>query len=234
MIRVDAGVSTQLSAEPIRVDIWSDIACPWCFIGKRRFEAAVAESGIPVEVEYHSYQLDPNTPIDVADSHDTYLAGHLGVDIAQVRAMSARVAGIAETAGLHYDFDAMQDTNTLLGHQLLHYAKARGLQAEVKEILMSAHFERGQHVGRIPELADLAAQAGLDRDDVIRSLESGEYVDAVRQDVETAAELGIRGVPFFVLDGKYGVSGAQETATFVDVLGQVAAQRASADQEVAS
>jgi len=217
---------TSGDTSPIKVDIWSDIACPWCFIGKRKFEAAVTASGIPVEVEYHSFELSPGTPVETVGKHHDFLASHLGVDVGQAKAMLDRVSGIAESVGLHYDYDALQTTNTVLGHQAIHYAKAHGAQLEMKERLMKAYFEEGRHVGRIPELADLAAEIGLDREDVVRSLTAGEYLDAVRADVVQAGELGIRGVPFFVLEGRYGVSGAQESATFVNVLEQVVAERA--------
>ena len=218
---------TSGDASPIKVDIWSDIACPWCFIGKRKFEAAVSSSGIPVEVEYHSFELSPGTPVEMEGKHQDFLAAHLGVDAGQAKAMLDRVSGIAETVGLHYDYDALQTTNTVLGHQAIHYAKAHGKQLEMKERLMKAYFEEGRHVGRIPELADLAAEIGLDREDVVRSLTEGEYLAAVHADVAQAGELGIRGVPFFVLDGKYGVSGAQESATFVNVLEQVVQERSA-------
>ena len=219
---------------PIKVDIWSDIACPWCFIGKRKFEAAVSSSGIPVEIEYHSFELSPGTPVEMPGRHEDFLASHMGVPVDQAKAMLARVSGIAETVGLHYDYDALQTTNTVLGHQAIHFAKAHGKQLEMKERLMKAYFEEGRHVGRIEELADLAAEIGLDREDVVRSLTAGEYLDAVRADVAQAGELGIRGVPFFVLDGKYGVSGAQESATFANVLQQVVAEREAASIEEAS
>ncbi|GHF26126.1 DsbA family protein [Pseudolysinimonas yzui] len=222
-----------MSSVPLKVDIWSDIACPWCYIGKRKFEAAVAESGVPVEVEYHSFELSPGTPAEYAHSHDEFLAGHLGVSREQAAAMGDRVTGIAATVGLNYDYARLQTTNTVLGHQAIHYAKAHGKQAQMKERLMKAYFEEGRHVGRIPELADLAAEIGLDRDDVVRSLTAGEYLGAVRADVALAGELGIRGVPFFVLDGKYGISGAQESATFAQALEQVAAEHAG-DVEQAS
>lgn len=212
-------------SEPIKVDIWSDVACPWCFIGKRKFEAAVEASGLPIEVEYHSFELSPGTPAEFPGRHEEYLAAHLGVSLEQAKAMGERVTGIAAAVGLHYDYDRLQTTNTLLAHQLLHHAKALGRQAEMTERLMSAYFEEGRHIGRIPELSDLAAEIGLDRGDVIRSLESGEYLDAVRADIALAAEYGIRGVPFFVIDGKYGVSGAQESAIFAQALAQVAAER---------
>ena len=215
------------SAEPIKVDIWSDIACPWCYIGKRKFEAAVAASGIPVEVEYHSFELSPDTPVEFDGRHEEFLAAKLGVSADQAKAMGARVTGIAAAVGLHYDYDKLQTTNTVLGHQAIHYAKAHGRQLEMKERLLKAYFEEGRHVGRIPELADLAAEIGLDREDVVRSLTAGEYLDAVRADVALAGELGIRGVPFFVLDGRYGISGAQEPATFAGALQQVVDERSA-------
>lgn len=213
------------SPDAIKVDIWSDVACPWCFIGKRRFEAAVAASGLPVEVEYHSFELSPGTPAEFPGTHEEYLAGHLGVPLSQASAMMERVSGIAAGVGLAYDYSRLQTTNTVLAHQLLHYAKARGRQVPMTERLMTAYFEEGRHVGRIPELADLAAEAGLDRDDVVRSLSADEYLADVRADVALAGKLGIRGVPFFVVDGKYGISGAQESATFEQALAQAAAER---------
>jgi predicted DsbA family dithiol-disulfide isomerase len=212
-------------AEPIKVDIWSDVACPWCFIGKRKFEAAVAAAGIPVEVEYHSFELSPGTPAEFPGRHEEYLAAHLGVSLEQATAMGERVTAIAAAVGLNYDYDRLQTTNTVLAHQLIHYAKGRGRQAVMVERLMTAYFEEGRHIGRIPDLADLAAEIGFDRDDVVRALESAEYLDAMRADVALAGEYGIRGVPFFVIDGTYGISGAQESATFAQALAQVAAER---------
>jgi len=215
------------SPEPIKVDIWSDIACPWCFIGKRKFEAAVAASEVPVDVEYHSYELSPGTPAEFPGRHEEFLASHLGVSLEQAKAMGERVTGIAAAVGLNYDYEKLQTTNTLLAHQAIHYAKAHGKQAEMKERIMTAYFEEGRHVGRIPELAELAAEIGLDRDDIARSLRDEEHLPAVHADVARAGELGIRGVPFFVLDGKYGISGAQESTTFAEALAQVAQERAA-------
>jgi len=210
---------------PIKVDIWSDIACPWCYIGKRKFEAGAAEAGVPVEVEYHSYELSPDTPVEFDGHHEEFLAQKMGVSPEQAKAMGERVTGIAASVGLEYDYDALQTTNTVLGHQLIHYAKARGRQLEMKERLLKAYFVEGRHVGRIEDLADLAAELGFDRADVVRSLSSDEYLADVRADVVQAGELGIRGVPFFVIDGKYGVSGAQDASTFAQALRQVAEER---------
>ena len=218
---------------PIKVDVWSDIACPWCYIGKRKLEAGIeafaATPGTPsVEIEYHSFELSPDTPVDFEGDEVEFLANHKGIPAEQARQMLTRVVGIAEDVGLHYDYDALQHANTVKAHELIHYAKAHGLQLEAKERLLNAYFEEGRNVGRIDDLADLAAEIGLDRDDVVRSLESSEYLAAVRADQRQAQEYGIQGVPFFVIDGKYGVSGAQDAATFSEVFGQVAGERAGA------
>jgi len=213
-------------SEPIKVDIWSDIACPWCFIGKRKFEAGAAEFGGDVEVEYHSFELSPDTPVDFDGSEHDYLVGR-GFPADKIDGMLDRVTGIAESVGLHYDYDALQHTNTVLAHQLIHYAKARGRQLEMTERLLAAYFEQGRHVGRVADLADLAAELGFDRDDVVRSLTANEYLDAVRADQELAIEYGIQGVPFFVIDGKYGVSGAQDASTFANALTQVRDEKAA-------
>src|SRR5690606_119876 len=127
-------------AEPIKIDIWSDIACPWCFIGKRRFEAGAAEAGVPVEIEYHSFELAPDTPVDFEGSEFEFLAQHKGIPVDTAKQMIERVTGIARTVGLDYDYDALQHTNTVKAHQLLHYAKLRGRQLEMKEALLSAYF----------------------------------------------------------------------------------------------
>ncbi|MFT4029646.1 MAG: DsbA family oxidoreductase [Protaetiibacter sp.] len=214
--------------EPLKIDIWSDIACPWCYIGKRRFEAGVAEAGIPVEIEYHSFELAPDTPADFDGSELEFLSAHKGIPEPSAAQMLGRVTSIAESVGLHYDFDALRHTNTVKAHQLLHYAKARGRQLEMKERLLKAYFEEGRHLGRVEELAELAAELGFDRDDVVRSLEAEEHLAEVREDQAVARDLGIQGVPFFVIDRSYGVSGAQEPAAFAEVLRQVSAEKADA------
>jgi predicted DsbA family dithiol-disulfide isomerase len=145
--------------------------------------------------------------------------------IAQVEQMLERVTGIAASVGLDYHFDHVHQTNTVKAHELIHYAKAKGRQLDMKERLLKAYFVDGRHVGRVQELADLAAEIGLDREDVVRALETNEYLAEVKADVALATEYGIQGVPFFVIDGKYGVSGAQDAETFANVLAQVRAER---------
>ena len=218
-------MSDPIKPGPIKVDIWSDVQCPWCFIGKRKFEAAVADFDGEVEIEYHSFELSPDTPVDYDGTPSDYLAEKYRIGPEQVQAMQDRVSSIAEAVGLHYDFDTMHQTNTVKAHELLHYAKAHGRQLELKERLLEAYFLKGEHVGRIEDLADIAASIGFDRDDVVRALETQQYLPDVKADMALARSYGINGVPFYVVDGKYGVSGAQETATFANVLEQVLAER---------
>lgn len=135
--------------------------------------------------------------------------------------MLDRVTGIAAQVGIAFDYDHVHQTNTVLAHELLHFAKAHGLQVELKDRLLQAYFVDSRHVGRVEDLADLAAEVGLDRDAAVAVLADHRYADDVRADVAQAAAYGITGVPFFVFDQSYGVSGAQETATFGDVLAQV-------------
>ncbi len=215
-------------SDAIKVDIWSDVQCPWCYIGKRKFEAAVAEfeqTGGAVEVEYHSFELAPDTPVDFDGTPADYLSQRKGIPLEQVGPMLERVTGIAASVGLDYHYELVHQTNTVKAHELIHYAKAHGRQIEMKEALLKAYFIDGGHIGRIPDLADLAASIGFDRDDVVRALESNQYLAAVKADVAQAQEYGINGVPFFVFEGQYGVSGAQETTTFANVLAQVRSEK---------
>jgi len=216
-------------SNPIKVDIWSDVQCPWCYIGKRKFEAGAAEyaaqGGGDVEIEYHSFELAPDTPVDFDGSPADYLAQRKGLPMDQVEQMLERVTGIAKSVGLDYDYDHVHQTNTVISHELIHFAKSKGRQIEMKERLLKAYFINGEHVGRIPDLVEIAAELGYDRDEVTEALESHKFLADVKADVALAQEYGIQGVPFFVIDGKYGVSGAQDASTFANVLAQVQNER---------
>lgn len=212
-------------SEAIKVDIWSDVQCPWCYIGKRKLEAAVAGFDGEVEVEYHSFELAPDTPVDFDGTPIDYLSQRKGIPVDQVEQMLARVTGIASSVGLDYDYDHVHQTNTVKAHELIHFAKSKGRQLDMKERLLKAYFVDGRHVGRIDDLADLAEEIGLDRAEAAAALESGVYLADVKQDVAQAEAYGIQGVPFFVFDGRYGVSGAQDPATFANVLEQVSSER---------
>ena len=211
---------------PIKVDIWSDVQCPWCYIGKRKFEDGAAQFGGEVEVEYHSFELAPDTPVDFDGTPKDYLSQRKGIPLDQVDVMLDRVVGIAKSVGLDYDYDHVHQTNTVKAHELLHFAKSKGVQLEMKEALLKAYFIDGGHVGRIEDLAELATTVGLDRDEVVAVLEAQTYLADVKADVAQAEAYGIQGVPFFVIDGKYGVSGAQEAAAFANVLEQARSERA--------
>ena len=226
--RVVAGVSNA-----IKVDIWSDVQCPWCYIGKRKFEAAVAGFDGEVDVEYHSFELAPDTPVDFDGTPKDYLSQHKGVSVQQADEMLARVTGIAASVGLDYDYDHVHQTNTVKAHELIHFAKSKGRQLDMKERLLKAYFVDGRHVGRIDDLADLAAEIGLDRAEAVQVLTDNTFLADVKADVAQAEAYGINGVPFFVFDEKYGVSGAQDAATFANVLEQVEREKSALEQESA-
>jgi predicted DsbA family dithiol-disulfide isomerase len=216
-------------SEPIKIDVWSDIACPWCYIGKRNLEKGLAALSVDadapqVEVTFHSFELSPDTPIDFEGGEADYLATHKGIDAGQAQQMLERVTGIARDAGLEYRFDLLKHTNTVKAHELLHFAKEQGRQHELAERLMAAYFVEGRHLGREDELVALAEDVGLDGSAARDALTSARYLAAVRADQAQAGAYGINGVPFFVIDGRYGVSGAQPAEAFTQIVRQVWAE----------
>jgi len=214
--------------EPLSVHIWSDIACPWCFVGKRRFERAAREFDGELEVEYHSFELSPDTPVDFEGGEADFLAGYKGMPREQAVRMLEQMTELAAAEGLRYDFAALRHTRTLLAHQAIHHAKAQGRQEALVERLFQAYFEQGRHVGRVDDLADLAAEVGLDRDGTRQALLDGTYADAVAEDIAVARDAGINGVPFYVVGGRYAVSGAQSSEVFGTALRRAAADPAAA------
>lgn len=224
-----------VNTQPLRVEIWSDVVCPWCYVGKRRFESALAASGraADVEVVWRSFQLDPSapgradgrTPPRVAD----YLGSKYGVGADGARQMMAQVDAVAAGEGLEYDQSESVVTNTLDAHRLLHAALEHGgpaLQGAVKEAFLAAYFTQQQDIGDPATLTGLAVGAGLAQDVVDEVLASDRYRDAVLADQAQAQAFGANGVPFFVFDRTYGVSGAQATEVFADVLAKALAERA--------
>ena len=214
------------SAQRLQVDIWSDLACPWCYIGKRRFEQALAAfpDNDKVDIVWHSFELDPAAPQRKPLSPDALrdgLAAKYGRSAAEAQAMLDSMTQTAAEVGLTYHFDQAQPANTFLAHQLLHLAAEHGLQDALKERLLRAYFSEGQHLGTAETLVELAREVGLSADAAHAALEQQTYADAVRRDEAQAQAYGISGVPFFVLGGKYGVSGAQAPETFLAALTQV-------------
>ncbi|HET7304561.1 MAG TPA: DsbA family oxidoreductase [Segeticoccus sp.] len=206
----------------MNVDIWSDIACPWCFIGKRRFEKALADfpHRDEVAVHWHSYQLDPTLPGHFDGTEVEYLSRRKGMPVEQVQQMIGYVSEQARGEGLQFDYDALVVANSLAAHQLLHLAKEQGVADRVKEALLSAHFEGGHDIGNLGVLTDVGVAAGLDADEIRSALETERFLPAVQGDIAEAREIGIQGVPFFVLGGRYGVSGAQPPSVFTRALEQ--------------
>lgn len=206
----------------MKVDIWSDIACPWCFIGKRRFESALAQfpHRDSVEVTWHSYLLDPSLPEHYDGTELDYLATRKGMPRDRVREMFDHVTEMAAGEGLAYDFDSLVVANSLRGHELIHLAAHHGRQGAAKETLLSAHFEHGEDIGDVETLVRIGESIGLAADEIRTALADGTYAQAVRDDIADAQRYGISGVPFFVIDEKYGVSGAQAPETFGQVLEQ--------------
>ncbi|WP_417511493.1 DsbA family oxidoreductase [Microbacterium sp.] len=221
-------------SEPISIDIWSDIACPWCYIGKRNLEAGLAatasdDDAPQVNITFHSFELSPDTPVDFDGDEIDFLAGHKGMPREQVTEMLENVTNVAKNAGLEYRFDLLKHTNTVKAHELLHHAKAEGRQHEMEERLMAAYFTEGKHVGRVDDLVELAVEVGLDADSTRDALNNDRYLPAVRQDQAQARAYGIQGVPFFVVDGQYGISGAQPPEAFASVLRDVWTKRGEAE-----
>ncbi len=213
----------------MRIEIWSDVVCPWCFIGKRRLEAALAEFAHrdEVEVEYRSFELDPTAPTAATERTEVVLARKYGGGIEGARAMQAQVTEVAAGVGLEYHLDQTMRGNTADAHRLLHLAlKESGprVQAHLKEALMLAHFTHGVDVTDHDALRKVATDVGLDPSRVDAVLAGDEYGDAVRADVDQARAFGATGVPFFVVDRRYAVSGAQPSEVFTQLLEQAWAE----------
>ncbi|GAA5013185.1 DsbA family protein [Actinopolymorpha pittospori] len=203
----------------MRVEIWADLVCPWCYLGKRRFEKALAgfEHAADVEVVHRSFQLDPTAP-PTAEHQVEQLAAKYGMSIEEMRAQQVRLEGLATEEGLEYHLKGSLSGNTADAHRLLHLGKERGLQDAVVERFYRAQFTEHRSLFDHDSLVDLAAEAGLDPDEARRTLEQGTYADDVVADAREAQELGANGVPFFVVADRYGVSGAQPVELFSEAL----------------
>lgn len=219
-----------LESKRLRVDIFSDIACPWCFIGKRRFEQGVEtfEYSENVDVFWHAYQLDPSLPDNYEGSEAQYLSAMKGIDQSQVQQMLEHVTAQAASEGLKYDFDNLKVANSFTALRVLEYAKQHGAGNEMKEALLSAHFEKGLNTGDTPTLLEIAESLGLDTKELATQLEAGAFAEDVKADISQAQQIGVTGVPFFVLDGKYGISGAQPAEVFANALTEVYAEKVNA------
>jgi len=204
----------------MKVEVWSDVVCPWCYIGKRRLETALERfpHRDQVEVVWRSFQLDPSVP--EGETHPTLpaLAAKYGRDVEEMRGTMAHVESIAAGEGLDYHLADGISGNTLLAHELLHLAAEHGLRNELKERLLHAYFEEQRSVFDVDSLVPLAVEVGLDEAEVRAALADRRYLAAVREDGATAQALGATGVPFFVVDRKYGAAGAQPAELLLQIL----------------
>jgi predicted DsbA family dithiol-disulfide isomerase len=206
----------------MKIEIWSDIACPWCYIGKRRFETALEgfEHKDQIDVEWRSYQLDPTLPDHYEGTETEYLSRIKGMPQDQVKQMFGHVTAQAAGEGLTYDFDKVVVANSFTAHRFLHLAKEHGLMDQAKEALLSGHFEQGQDIGDAEYLVSTGVALGLDEAEIRETLAGDRFAAEVRADIAEARELGVSGVPFFVLDRKYGISGAQPAEAFAQAIRQ--------------
>ena len=226
---VSLHVSSNSDTSQMRVDIWSDLVCPWCYVGKRRFEKALAcfDRRDEVQIVHRSFQLNPAAPRDRTSNRREMLMQKYRRSLAQATKMDARMTQTAAAEGLEFHLEGTGTGNTFDAHQLVHLAHAQGMQDAVIERFYRAYFTEQRSLFDAGSLVDLAAEAGLDRDDAAATLDDNRYAEAVREDIEIARQLGVNGVPFFVIDDRYGISGAQGPNTFLDVLQRVAADHHS-------
>jgi protein disulfide-isomerase len=204
----------------MKIEIWSDIMCPFCYIGKRQLETALEQfPDNDFEIEWKSFQLDPTITPEPGKDVYTYLAERKGMTVEQSKEMHKGVAERAKSVGLEYNFDKAVISNSLEAHRIIQLAKTKNLGDEIEEIFFKAYFTEGRDLNDGPTLIELAEKAGLDKNDVLEVLKSDNlYLKEVEHDIEEAQQIGVQGVPFFVFDRKYAVSGAQPVEAFVQTI----------------
>ena len=203
----------------MRVDIWSDVVCPFCYIGKKRLEKTAEQVGVELEVHWHSFQLDADAPKRQEISNSERLAQKYGRSLAEVEEMQRNIAEMAKAEGIEFNWQNANSGNTLDAHRIIHLAQSKGLGSEAKEAFFYSYMTDGLAIGERETLEDVASRIGLNPVEVDDVLDSDEYADFVKFDEATARDqLNITGVPFFVFDQRIALSGAQPTEVFVQVL----------------
>jgi predicted DsbA family dithiol-disulfide isomerase len=207
----------------VKVEIWSDIMCPFCYIGKRNFEQAMAqfEHASQVKVIWKSFQLQPDLQTNIHTNALQHLAESKGWSIEHTKQITSNVQQMAAQVGLHFDFERAVVANTFDAHQVLHYAKSKGKSNEMEEALFKAYFTDGANLADHQTLANLAASIGLDAQEAQLMLKRGTYTQDVQMDIYESKQVGVRGVPHFVFADKYAISGAQPALMFLQVLQQI-------------
>ena len=203
----------------MRVDIWSDVVCPFCYIGKKRLEKAATEAGVELEVHWHSYQLDPEAPARQEVSNSERLAQKYNRTLAEVEEMQRNIAAMAKEEGIEFNWEGANSGNTFNAHRLIHLAQSKGLGSEAKEAFFFSYMTQGLAIGERETIEDVASRIGLNPVEVDDLLESDAYADFVKFDEEVAREqLQVTGVPFFVFDQRVALAGAQPREVFVQVI----------------
>lgn len=204
----------------MKIEIWSDVMCPFCYIGKRKFEAALEkfENKQDISIERKSFQLMPDLKTDPNRKSDEFLSEEKGIPLEHARAMNGHASQMASDAGLTFNFEKAIPANTFNAHRLIHFAKSQGRQDLAEEMLFKAYFTDGLNIDDIETLVKLGTTIGLDAESVRTMLQNGTFANDVRQDIYESQQLGVRGVPFFVFDRKYAVSGAQASEVFQQVI----------------
>lgn len=207
----------------MKIEVWSDFACPFCYIGKRRLEEALEKfpHQDQVEVVFKSFELDPHASRDTDLSIHEIIAKKYGMSVEQAKNMNEGIVQQAAAVGLDFQFDTMIRTNTFNAHRLAKLAEVKGKDAEMTERLLKAYFTESKHIGDHDTLTELAVEAGLERNEVEAVLKGNDYEAAVRVEEAEARQIGVQGVPFFVLNGKYAISGAQPSEVFAGALQKV-------------
>ncbi len=210
----------------MKVEIWSDVMCPFCYIGKRRFEKALDQFSHKenIEVVWKSFQLNPDMQTQPGKSINQYLAEVKGWSLEQAQQVNAQVTNMAKDAGLDYDLDKAVVANSFDAHRLVQLAKTKGRGDEMEERLFKAYFTEGKNIADPFTLQRLGEDAGLDQGEVEELLASDSFSEMVNQDIYEAQQIGVRGVPYFVLNNRYAVSGAQASETFAGALNQAWAE----------
>lgn len=202
----------------MRVDIWSDVVCPFCYIGKKRLEAAAQQAGLELEVHWHSYELDPDAPIRQEVSNSERLAQKYGRTIAEVEEMQRNIATMAAEEGIQFNWENANSGNTFNAHRIIHLAQSKGLGSEAKEAFFYSYMTQGLPIGERETIEDVAARIGLNPVEVEDVLDSEEYTDFVKFDEDVARDqLKVTGVPFFVFDQRIALAGAQPREVFLQV-----------------
>ncbi len=209
-----------MNTDKMTVEIWSDLICPFCYIGKRKFEHALMQFGRKekIEVIWKSYQLNPEQKTDASQTAIQSLAEAKGISLAEAQNLTIYVTEMAKTVGLNYNFDRTPTVNTLNAHRFTHLAKTIGKQVEAEELLFDAYFQQGKNIDDLGVLQNLGEKIGLKPERVAQMYHSNEFSEFVERDIYEARQIGVQGVPFFVFNNKYGVSGAQDSDVFLKTL----------------